>query len=204
MALAPSALPAQEASALSGTPAAAESPAPSAAASEVVKIGAFVWSASPTALPTGALLGGGVQVRGALLQSGGYWGARLALARTSEASRDWQLTHLNLEAAASVGVEWRRGVGALSAQLSLGGLLIRQLGQRQQYDRLLAAGVADLRRDGWSLGPFVGAELGAEVAFYSPWSVQLRLGPGFTMQNVAGARLARWFLSSGLGVGRAF
>jgi hypothetical protein len=108
-------------------------------------------------------------------------------------------------AALAAGIEGRLGtVGRLRAQLDAGALVIRQNGERQQYDRLKAVGMTDLRRDGWSAGPYVGADLGLELAFEEPWRAVLLIGPAYTVQTVSGTREGRWLLSTALGVARAF
>lgn len=165
---------------------------------------AFVWNTSPVALRTGMVFGGGLGLRQALGQGGLFLGGRFAFGSTSEATDQWNLTQLHGAATAGGGLELRAGAGLLRGELGVGAMGIRQLGRRQQYERLKAAGVTELERDGWSFGPFVFLELGASVVFYEPWRVFVQLGPGFTVQQVSGSAASRWILQSGLGVGRAF
>ncbi len=165
---------------------------------------AFVWNTSPVALCTGMVFGGGLGLRHAIGQGGLFLGGRAAFGSTSEATAQWNLTHLHGVAAASGGFELRAGAGLLRGELGVGAMGIRQIGRRQQYERLKATGIGDLERDGWSFGPLVFLELGASVVFYEPWRVFVQLGPGFTVQQVSGSAASRWILQSGLGVGRAF
>lgn len=173
-------------------------------AARALALEAFVWNASPVALRTGMVLGGGLGLRHAIGPDGPFFGGRLAFGSTSEATAQWNLTHLHGAAAVSGGLELRAGAGLLRGELGVGAMGIRQLGRRQQYERLKAAGVTDLDRDGWSFGPLVFLELGASVVFYEPWRAFVQLGPGFTVQRVSGGAASRWILQSGLGVGRAF
>jgi hypothetical protein len=177
--------------------------APGKAAPSRAAADAFIWSCSPIALRTGLVLGGGTELRRKIGAGGLFLGARLALGRTSEATRQWDLSHLNGLASAAFGAEQRLGVGILRAQLGIGVLGIYQLAQRIQYERMLAAGLPGLKHDGWSFGPWASTELGAAVVFYDAWELFVQLGPGFTAQRVSGKTLSRWVLSSGLGIGRA-
>ncbi len=166
---------------------------------------AFLWTTTPVALRTGMALGGGLDLRRAIGDSGLFLGARLAGASTSEATAEWTLRHIHGLLSLDGGIERRIGAGVLRAELGVGAMVVGQLGQRQQYERLKAAGLTDdLRRDGWSLGPWASLDLGAAIVVYDPWRVFVQLGPAFTVQRVAGNSSSRWIFSSGLGVGRAF
>jgi hypothetical protein len=169
-----------------------------------VELDAFVWTTTPVALEAGMVLGGGADARLPFGDHGLFLGARLAGGSTTEYTSEWKLNHLHGLASLDAGLERRLGAGSVRAQLGLGALLLVQRAERHQYDRLEAAGLSELRRDGWSLGPWIGAEVGAAVAFYDSWRLFVQLGPGVTVQQVGGARVVRWVVSSGLGVGRAF
>jgi hypothetical protein len=182
-----------------------ESPAASAEApAPLLTVQAFLWNTTPVALQTSLVLGGGLEARYRLGGHGLFVGARLAAGEASGATADWTLTQVHMLASLAGGIEGRFGVGLMHAQLSVGTLGIRQIGQRQQYDRLAADNIPGLNRNGWSWGPLVTLEVGVAVVFYDPWSVFLELGPGFTVQNVEGSKVPRLLLNSILGVGYAF
>jgi hypothetical protein len=194
----------------SGTSPTEAAPAPAAVPVEApapvppLAVHAFLWNTSPVALKTGLVLGGGIEARYRLGEHGLFVGARLAAGEASGATSDWTLTQVHMEASVAGGVEGRFGVGLMHAQLTVGTLGIRQIGKRQQYDRLATDNIEGLERDGWSWGPVVTLEVGAAVVFFDPWRVFLEIGPGFTVQNVEGSKVGRFLLSSALGVGYAF
>lgn len=166
---------------------------------------AVVWMTSPVALNPGLVLGGIAEGRRVLGGGPFYLGARLGIGGTSGSTEQWVLTHWHGLANAVAGVQARAGsVGLLRAQLEAGALVIRQIGERQQYQRLKNSGFSDLARDGWSSGPYVGLDLGLEVAFAAAWRAVLMLGPAYTAQTVDGSRTDHWLLATALGVGHAF
>jgi hypothetical protein len=178
--------------------------APQPARAGQFSLDVYLGNTTPVSLRTGMPLGGGLSLRRSLGSGPLVLGARVGATESAEATRDWQLTHVGALAGATLGLEWRRGRGLFRSELVLGAMLVEQLGDRQQLERRKAAGLPDLRRDGWSLGPFVSAEVSAAVELFKSWSAFVQLGPGFTVQRVSGRTIDRFLVSSGLGVGHAF
>ena len=164
----------------------------------------FLWNTSPVALRTGLVTGGGAQLRRLFGGHGLFFGGQLALGQTEEATTEWTFDDLDTIACLTAGIEHSIGAGTLRATLGLGSLVVRQLGQRAQFQRLEAANVPDLTRDSWSVGPYAALDLGASIAFAGQWTLVVQLGPAFTLQRVSGQQRSRWLLTSGLGVGRGF
>lgn len=191
---------------LSASSAAADEPAGRLGAPRpsTFSLDAFVWSTSPVALDSGLPLGGGLSLLRRVGDRGLFLGARVGLAESSLSTAVWNLTHVHALGALCSGAERRAGKGLFRVQVELGAMVVRQLGERQQIQRLSNAGLSDLKRGGWSSGPFAAAEIGAGVYFLDSWRAFVSLGPGVTVQKVAGARATRWLLTSALGVGRDF
>lgn len=163
----------------------------------------FVWATSPVGFTTGMVLGGGLVVGRGVGPKGLLVGARLAAGSTSEATSEWKLEHVHVLVAANAGWGLEVGAARLFARLDVGALLLRQLGTRQQAERLKAAGI-EHERHAWSAGPWVGLDLGVSVTLREPWTLSLSVGPAFTAQRVAGETVARFVGQSTVGVGCAF
>jgi hypothetical protein len=188
---------------LTGTVARAQEPEESPQLGRTV-VEAYLWNTSPVALKTGLVVGAGAELRRSVGEGGLFVGARLAVGGTTEYGAEWVLEHIHTVAGAQVGFAKALGAAQLWGQLGAGVLVIRQLGQRAQYERLSAAGITNLRRDGWAAGPYLSGELGVGVVFTGAWLLRVHLGPAFTVVTVAGVSTPHWVLESGLGVGRAF
>jgi len=167
------------------------------------------WSASAEALVMsapalpGVVLGGMAEGRLSLsptvhltLQLGG--------GSASDSNETWDISQTHLLALAGAGVSRTLGRARLSADLLGGALIISELDQRHQIQRLTEANIPDRQQSSLAAGPLLAIELGIDLELFQRWFVRLSGGPQATWLSVDGARRLHAGVFTGLGVTHAF
>lgn len=146
-------------------------------------------AASPSALGTGLLLGPSVAADWAT----GLWriGMRAHLGLSTEHDLTWEVSHVEVRAAARAGVAvpWGRGEAGLG--FSAGVLLLSEARARHQSDRLDAAGL-EAERSASTVGPYAALDGRVRLFVLDPWAIALEGGPNLTLLSLGAD--TRWVL----------
>jgi hypothetical protein len=118
--------------------------------------------------------------------------ARLQWTASSGATESWVINHDQFVAAVGAGLTTTVGAGRVWAEVGGGASGLREVLNRQELQRMQAAGVTGSTESSFTVGPYGFGELGAGLTLRGWFRGLVAAGPTVTWTTVDGSGLVRW------------